>query len=448
MNVSRRTVLQGFGTALALPWLESLVTASSIGRSANQPPLRLAFMYLPNGMRMKHWTPKGKSETEFATPNIFVPVEKFLDQTTIVSGLALSGADPHGDGAGDHARSVAAFLTGAHPRKTTSSKIKNGKSVDQVAADKIGHLTRFRSLELGTESSARAGQCDSGYSCAYTSNISWRDETSPVAKEMDPAAVFSRLFGSSNEFENVRARNEKISRRKSILDFVLQDAKNLHSKLSRDDQRKMDQYLVAVRDIETRLGKIEKLDEPEFDISDFQRPLGVPASYGEHVKLMFDMIALAFQTDSTRVVSFMFANAGSNRSYKEVGIRGGHHNISHHGNSMAKLNKLTKINTYHMSLFAYLLERLRNVKENNGTLLDNCMIMYGSGIADGDRHDHKNLPIALFGGGAGTLDSGRHFRVRTGTPLTNLYCSMLNRVSDGGIESFSDSNGTISQLKI
>ncbi len=445
MNISRRTILRGFGTAIALPWMESLACFGELNRASSQPPTRLAFIYLPNGMRMNHWTPQGKSESGFETPKIFKPVDAFMDQATIVSGLALSGADPHGDGAGDHARSVAAFLTGAHPRKTAGSQIKNGKSIDQVVADQIGHLTRFRSLELGTESSSKAGRCDSGYSCAYTSNISWRTATSPMSKEMDPSSLFDRLFGGFQQRENKIARNQRITRRKSILDFVRQEANQLHSRLSKNDRQKMDEYLFAVRDIEKRLGKVEKLAEPEFDLSDFQRPLGVPASYGEHVKLMFDMMVLAFQTDSTRVISFMFANAGSNRSYREIGVRGGHHDISHHGNAMAKLKKITQINTYHMSLFRHFLDRLQNVKEGEATLLDHSMIMYGSGIADGDRHNHRDLPIALFGGAGGNLKSGRHIRVRSGTPLTNLYCSMMDRMGVR-IESFADSSGRIDAL--
>ncbi|MEM9411240.1 MAG: DUF1552 domain-containing protein [Planctomycetota bacterium] len=445
MEFSRRTLLHGFGTALSLPWLESLSASVNRGRDSEKPPIRLGFVYLPNGMNMAKWKPFGKGDGNFKTPEIFKPVENFKDKTTIISGLTLSGAMAHGDGPGDHARSVASFLTGAHPKKTKGANIRNGISVDQVAASQIGHLTRFRSLELGTESSAKAGRCDSGYSCAYTSNISWRTPNSPMAKEMNPAAVFQRLFGSADEFENKFAQQKRAARRKSILDFVRADSQQVKQKLSKHDQRKFEEYLFSVRDIEKRIAKIDKLEEPEFDISDFQRPLGVPASYGEHVKLMLDMMVLAFQTDSTRVISFMFANAGSNRSYTELGIQDGHHDISHHGNSFAKTKKIGEINVYHMSLFSHLLERLENIEEGNGTLLDNCIILYGSGISDGDRHDHRNLPIALFGGGGGTIDPGRHIRVYAGTPLTNLYCSLLDRVG-AKVDSFSDSSGRIDQL--
>ncbi len=446
MTLLRRDLLRGLGTAIALPWLESFPGSRGVARLAGKPPVRLAFVYLPNGMHMSHWRPRRKPGSDLVMPPIFAPVEKYRQQTTILSGLSLQGAEPGGDGAGDHARSVAAFLTGTRPRKTEGANIYNGTSVDQVAARKIGHLTRFASLELGTESSAQAGRCDSGYSCAYTSNISWRTPTSPMAKEMDPAAVFDRLFGSADERENRIARNERISRRRSILDFVLRDAGSLQQQLSNHDRHKLDEYLHAVRDIERRLGKVEKLDQPEFDLSDFQRPLGVPASYGEHVKLMLDMMVLAFQTDSTRVISFMFANAGSNRSYPQIGVRSGHHDLSHHGNAMAKQRKISQVNVYHMTLFFHLLDRMSKIVEGDSTLLDNSLILYGSGIADGDRHDHRDLPIALFGRGGGTIDPGRHIRLRVGTPLTNLYCSLLDRIG-AGVDQFADSNGRIGQLK-
>jgi hypothetical protein len=402
-------------------------------------------MYVPNGMHMSHWTPRGVAEVGFESTPIFEAVKNHLSDTTIISGLALSGAEAHGDGPGDHARSVAAFLTGAHPKKTRGSNIYNGTSIDQVIAQQIGHLTRFPSVELGTESSTRAGRCDSGYSCAYTSNISWRTPTSPLPKEMDPAVVFDRLFGGPEQAENQLAKRNRIRKRKSILDFVMQDAKTLHSSLSVQDQRKFDEYLFAVRDVEKRLASADKLDVPETDLSDFQRPLGVPASYGEHVKLMFDLIALAFQTDATRVISFMFANAGSNRSYREIGVRGGHHDLSHHGNAMAKQLQIAQINFYHMQLFSYLLDRLSAIQEGDASLLDHCLIVYGSGISDGNRHNHDDLPIALFGGRNCGVIPGRHIRARVGTPLTNLYCSLADRAG-ATIDQFSDSNGRIDEL--
>ena len=407
----------------------------------------MAFLYVPNGMHMPHWKPRGPDDRKFELPEIFQPIKRHRENMNVISGLSLEGAFAHGDGGGDHARSVASFLTGAHPRKTHGSNIRNGESVDQVAAEKIGQLTKLPSLELGTEPSSPAGRCDSGYSCLYTSNISWRTPTSPMAKEVDPESVFTRMFGSSNHYENKIMAGRRATSRRSILDYVLNEAKQLNHKLSQNDRRKLDEYLYAVRDIERRIESTEKLGKTEDDIPDFPRPAGVPAEYGEHIKLMFDMMTLAFQTDSTRVISFMFANAGSNRSYRNLGISDGHHNISHHGGAYGKQKQIAKINKYHASLLGHLLDRLSAIKEGDGSLLDNCMVMYGSGIADGNSHNHKDLPIALFGSGGGSIDTGRHIQVRSGTPLTNLYCSMLDRVG-AGVEKFSDSNGRIDQLKI
>ncbi len=449
--ISRRTVLRGLGTAIALPWLEAMAPAApliaGLGRPADsvKPPVRMAFLYVPNGMHMPDWRPQGPGGEDFELQSIMKPVEEFRHKMNVFTGLSLRGAKALGDGGGDHARSVAAFLTGAHPRKTHGADIQNGVSVDQVAAEKIGHLTKLKSLELGTEASSIGGRCDSGYSCLYTSNVSWRTDTSPLPKEVNPAAVFERLFGSASEADNKKSLARRESRRKSILDFVHSEAKSLSSNLGVQDRRKLDEYLYAVRDIERRLQSVDKLDQAEEDVSNFPRPIGVPAEYGEHIKLLFDMMVLAFQTDSTRVCSFMYANAGSNRSYRNLAISEGHHNISHHKGAHDKQKKISKINQYHMSLANHLLTRLDSIPEGNGTLLDNCMIVYGSGIADGNRHEHSDLPIAMFGGGGGTIKTGRFIRCRLETPLTNLYCSMLGRVG-AKVESFSDSNGVIAEL--
>ena len=440
------------GAVMALPWLEAMSPAaplitsasSTIARSATAgPPVRMAFLYVPNGMHMQDWTPKGPKETGFDLQPIMKPIAQFRDQMNVFSGLTLDGAFAHGDGGGDHARSVASFLTGSHPKKTNGADIRNGQSVDQVAAERIGSLTRLKSLELGTEDSAQAGQCDSGYSCLYTSNISWRTERSPLAKEVNPATVFDRLFGS-NDGQQIDPRTlaRRDRDRKSVLDFVRQEAKILSNTLGVQDRRKLEEYMYAVRDIERRIASSDKLDQAETDVPDAPRPVGVPAQYGEHVKLMFDMMALALQTDATRIISFMYSNAGSNRPYKNLSINDGHHNISHHGGSGEKLAKISKINHYHVTLLQHLLKRLSSIKEGNGTLLDNCMVMYGSGIADGNSHSHKNLPIAMFGRGGGSIKTGRHLQLRSGTPLTNLYRSMLER---GGapVDKFSDSSGII-----
>ena len=447
-------MLRGIGAAVALPWLEAMsgpsplissVASAAVTPVAVKPPVRMGFLYVPNGMHMPDWKPRGPSERKFDLPKILEPLKAHRKQMNVITGLALDGAEAHGDGGGDHARSVAAFLTGAHPRKTHGSEIRNGISVDQVAAQRIGHLTRLKSLELGTEDSALGGDCDTGYSCLYTSNISWRTDTSPLGKEIDPSAVFERLFGASGA-GGAKAMAAREKRRKSVLDFVLNDAKKISGDLGVNDRRKFDEYLYAVRDIERRLQSADKLGRREQGVPDYPRPIGVPENYGEHVRLLLDMMALAFQTDSTRICSFMFANAGSNRSYRNLSISGGHHNISHHGNAFDKQQKISRINQYQAGLAAHLFDRLASIREGNGTLLDNCMILYGSGISDGNRHSHKDLPIALFGKGGRTIKTGRHIRVRSGTPLTNLYCSMLERVG-APVEKFSDSSGVIRELK-
>lgn len=455
-EITRRTMLRGMGIAVALPWLEAMSPAAPLianvaragdaATSASAPPVRMAFMYVPNGMHMSDWKPTGPDPKKFRLKPILKPVEPFRDKMNIISGLTLDGAFAHGDGGGDHARSVASFLTGAHPKKTHGSDIRNGVSVDQVAAERIGHLTRLKSLEIGTEESSTGGQCDTGYSCLYTSNISWRTDRSPLAKEINPAAIFERLFGSEpKKTVDSRPLATKARNRKSILDFVNQEAKILHNNLGITDRRKLEEYLYAVRDIERRLGSSDKLDQNETDHTTFQRPIGVPRQYDEHVKLLLDMMVLAFQSDSTRVASFMFANAGSNRAYTNLSIKDGHHNISHHGNSRDKQQKISVINTFHMTLASHFLQRLDSIPEGDGTLLDNCMVLYGSGIADGNSHSHKDLPIAMFGGGGGTITTGRHIQLRSGTPLTNLYCSMLKRVG-APVEKFSDSNGMVEEI--
>ena len=449
-KISRRTVLRGLGTAIALPWLEAMASpapliASTTHRTAIvSPPVRMAFLYVPNGMHMPDWNPTGNGK-DFKQQSIMEPIADFRDKMNIFKGLSLRGAKALGDGGGDHARSVASFLTGAHPKKTHGSDIRNGISIDQVAADKIGHLTKLKSLELGTEASSTGGRCDTGYSCLYTSNISWRTDTSPLSKEVNPAAVFERLFGTTNELQNTRSLAKRESNRKSILDFAHGEAKSLSNYLGAQDRRKLDEYLYAVRDIERRLNSTEKLGASKEDFSNYPRPAGVPQKYEDHVKLLFDMIALAFQTDTTRICSFMYANAGSNRSYRNLSIREGHHNISHHGNSKDKQQKISTINQYHMSLTHHLLKKLDSVKEGNGTLLDNCMVMYGSGIADGNSHHHHDLPIAMFGSAGGKIKTGRIIEQPSQTPLTNLYCSMLEKVG-APVANFSDSNGKLEEL--
>lgn len=446
-TISRRTVLRGMGAAVALPVLDvmsstRLLSAASPRESA---PLRMAFLYVPNGMHMPDWTPAGEG-TRFELPATLARIAEHRDSFSVLSGLTLDGARAHGDGGGDHARSVAAFLTGAHPRKTNGADIQNGISVDQATAQYVGDATRFASLELGLEASAQAGNCDSGYSCAYASNMSWRGPTNPVAKEIDPGAVFDRLFAGQTVKETRQAKSVRELHRKSVLDFVLQDAKQLHQSLPPVDQRKLDEYLYSVRDVEKRLTGSERLQTTEQGVSDYPRPSGVPKGLDKHAELMMDMITLAMQTDSTRIISFMFANAGSNRSYPEIGVSEGHHESSHHGKSPHKQENVAKINRFHIDRFGYLLARLKAVREANGkSLLDNSMVIYGSGISDGDRHNHDDLPIILAGEAGGRIKSGRHIRYPNGTPLCNLYVWMMRQMG-AKVDSFGDSNGVLNGL--
>ena len=341
VSLSRRTALRGLGSAIALPLLDSMAPSRLLSAAApnSQAPLRMGFFYVPNGIHMPDWIPS-KEGSKFDLPPTLARLADHQGDLNVLSGLALDSARSHGDGGGDHARSVAAFLTGAHPRKTNGADIKNGVSVDQVTAQQVGEQTRFGSLELGLEASAQAGNCDSGYSCAYASNMSWRGPANPMAKEIDPGALFDRLFAGAVVKETKQAKSIREKYRKSILDFVLEDAKELHQKLPAVDQRKLDEYLYSVRDVEKRLGGAANLRFSEDGAPEFPRPNGVPRDLTKHSELMMDMVTLAFQTDSTRVLSFMFANAGSNRSYPEIGIRSGHHESSHHGNSPEKQKTL------------------------------------------------------------------------------------------------------------
>jgi hypothetical protein len=401
----------------------------------------MMFMMVPNGAHMPAWTPTTEGPG-FELPATLEPLSKHRDYLSVFTGLTLDGARDHGDGAGDHARSGASFLTGAHPKKTDGADIKNGISVDQVAAQVIGAKTKFASLELGLEGSSQAGNCDSGYSCAYSSNLAWRNEVSPLAKENDPAAVFDRLFGNGDAASEGKNRAARIERRKSVLDFVQEDAKSLQRRLGAGDKRKLDEYLYAIRDVENRLVHSDKLQVGEDGIPNFPRPAGVPRDWSEHCKLMLDMTALAIRCDATRVLTFMFANEGNNRGYPQIGAPEGHHDLSHHGKSEDKQAKVQKINLFHMQHFAYLLDHFAGVEEGGAKLLDNCMIVYGSGISDGDRHNHDDLPILLIGKAGGKIKRPSHWKFPKNTPLCNLYLWMLHRAGVQA-DSFGDSNGIL-----
>jgi hypothetical protein len=423
-QIPRRTFLRGLGATLSLPLLEAmtrparLLAGPASQRGTSTPPRRMAFLYVPNGANMADWTPQ-KTGTDFELPPILEPLQKVRSDIQVISGLCQQKAFPNGDGAGDHARASATFLTGCQARKTAGADIRVGISVDQVAAQQVGALTRLPSLELGCDKGREAGDCDSGYSCAYQFHLSWRGESTPNPVEVDPRQVFERLFGSG-ERDACRDRY-----RKSILDFVLDDANLLKSKLGKTDQRKLDEYMQSVRELEVRIGNAEKLAAK---LPDYTQPTGVPQAYEDHIRLLMDALVLAFQTDTTRIATFMLAHDGSNRSYPFIGVPEGHHQISHHEGKEELKQKIAKINRFHMRQFAYLLQKLKAAREAEGSVLDNCMIVYGSGIADGNSHNHNDLPVLLAGAGGGTLKPGRHLKLESRVPMTNLYLTLLDRM--------------------
>lgn len=411
---------------MALPWLESTSTIAKAATSATQAPTRMAFIFVPNGVHLPEWTPE-RLGYGYDLPRILKPLAAVQDDLTVLSGLTHDKGRANDDGAGDHARSASVFLTGSQPRKTAGEAIRVGVSVDQVAAQSIGQNTKFSSLELGTDAGRSAGNCDSGYSCAYSSNISWSSPTMPVGKEVNPRLVFERLFAGGTKQEVDKGREERLAMRQSVLDFILSDAKKLQRRLGKNDNAKLDEYLTGVREVERRL-EVDTSSPLEAEI-DYPAPAGIPKDYAEHIRLMCDMMVLAFQTDLTRISTMMFANAGDNKSYRDIGVPDGHHNLSHHQSDPIKLEKITKINTFHVEQLSYMLRKMKSIQEGESTLLDNSMILYGSGISDGNRHNNENLPLVLAGSGGGTIDAGRHIRYETETPVCNLFLSMLDRMN-------------------
>jgi Protein of unknown function (DUF1552) len=399
------------------------VTAWAQGGAVRRTaPNRMAFVYVPNGKDMVNWTPKADGPT-FDLPEILQPLAPFKADINILTGLTADGARPHGDGGGDHARAMAAFLTGAHPKKTDGTDIRNGTSVDQLAAQRIGTLTHLPSLEIGCEQGNMAGNCDSGYSCVYSNTMAWRSPTQPLPKEADPRLVFERIFGGAD----AGARARRLASRKSVLDFIREDSKALNARLGKSDQQKLDEYFTSIRDIEGRISRANAL-APLVIPPGVRRPAGVPEAYEDHIKLMADLMVLAFQVDATRVCTFVLANEGSNKAYPTIGVNEGHHELSHHGRDPKKIAKIREINKFHVRQLAYLLGKLKSVREGAGTLLDHTMLAYGSGNSDGDAHNHNDLPVILAGRGGGTIKTGRHIRLPGETPISNLWVSMLERI--------------------
>jgi hypothetical protein len=442
--INRRTFLKGAGTVMALPVLERMLPTVALASSAPAAPTRMAFMFVPNGVNMQHWTPAAEGALTGELPSVLSPLADLRNDFNVLTGLTQQHAFANGDGPGDHARSTAAWLTGMQPKKTSGADIKVGISADQVAAMHIGDQTKFASLEIGCERGGVSGDCDSGYSCAYSSSISWRTENTPVAKEVNPRLVFERLFGNGNNAEEKEAKTRRDLFRQSVLDFVAEDASKLKANLGKRDLRKLDEYFEGVREIEKRLTKFEN-QQAALIAAGVGKPGGIPADYGEHIRLMGDMMVLAFQADLTRVCTFMLANDGSNRSYHSIGVAEGHHDISHHGHDAAKLEKKKKIDTFHVQQLAYVLNRLKNTTELGGNLLDNSLIVYGAGISDGDAHNHNNLPILLAGHGGKKLPTGRHVVYKDFTPMNNLFVTMLDSVGVK-VEKLGDSSGKLQGL--
>lgn len=450
-SLSRRQFLRGVGACVALPVFHSMLrpvaraassplAAEGLATTASGAPLRMAFVYFPNGAHQRYWWPEGTG-ADFALSKTMQPLSPLKRSIQVLGGLDHKNATAGNDGAGDHARANATFLTGARARKTDSTDIQVGISVDQVVAQRVGHVTRFPSLELSCDLVRKSGRCDSGYSCAYQYNLSWASPTTPMAPEANPRLVFERLFGAGAPEERQKNFRLRQATQRSLLDFVLDDARSLQRQLGRNDQQKLDEYLTSLREIEQRIQRAESfgdLPDPRVDT-----PAGVPANFGEHMDLMYDLLAMAFETDSTRVSTLLLAGDGNNRAYPQIGIPEGHHYCSHHRNNEELMEKIGQIDFYYMERFARFLKKLDEKKDADGkSILHNSMIVYGCGNSDGNRHTHENLPIVLAGGGGGSLTPGR-FVTLGGKPMSNLFLSMTDRMGVAGVERIGDSSGRI-----
>lgn len=447
----RRHFLRGLGAMVALPMMESLSKAALLAYdgssaplavTASGAPLRTAFLYFPNGAIPSAWWP-GSDGKDFPLSRTLKPLEKHRQFIQVLGGLENKSAEAGPDGGGDHARGNGTFLTGVRLKKS-STDIKAGISIDQALAQEYGHLTRFPSLELTCDATPKTGGCDSGYSCAYQFNISWSSSTTPKSAESNPRRVFERLFGTGKPGERQANLELRQQQEKSILDFVLEDARAMHSRLDSQDRHKLDQYLEGIREIETRIQKAErfgKVQDPAVET-----PNGIATAYAEHVQQMFDLLALAFQTDSTRIATLQLAHDGSNRSFDQIGITEGHHDLTHHMNRKEWIDKVADIDFWYVQQLARFLDKLQAVQDVDGkSLLHNSMIVYGSGNADGNRHTHDNLPVLLAGAGGGALHPGRYVK-RHSTPLTNLYLGLAQTLGASKLTRFGDSTKPLSDL--
>lgn len=448
---TRRHFLRGLGACLALPAFESIRPLTALAGPGVRPlattstgaPLRMAFVYFPNGAIQPNWWPSGEG-SGFELSRTMQPLAAQKDHLQVLGGMDHVNATPGPDGAGDHARASGTFLTGVRVKKTAGSDIHAGISIDQVVANQVGHLTRFPSLELTCDAVRKSGNCDSGYSCAYQYNLAWRSPTQPIAPEPNPRLLFERLFGAGAPGERAASLARRQQQQRSILDFVLEDARALQQQMSSRDRNKLDEYLTSVREIETRIEKTERFGAPPDPA--VTTPPGIPASFQEYIQVMFDMLVLAFATDSTRVATFLLANEGSNRAFPELGIPEGHHYLTHHQGKAEMIEKVAGIDLWYMTQFARFLEKLDQTKDLDGhSLLHNSMIVYGSGNADGNRHTHVNLPVLLAGGGGGTLAPGRYVK-SGGVPMSNLLLSLADRMGVSAVERHGDSTGRFEQI--
>ncbi|QEG39644.1 DUF1552 domain-containing protein [Roseimaritima ulvae] len=436
-SLSRRTLLRGAGAAVALPLLDAMLpamTADAATAASDSALRRLAYVYIPMGFHAAQWTPKGENLDDL--PSSLQPLAPVKDHLTVVTGMDLQNAYP-----GSHATSNAAFLSAARAKLTESTDYYLGTTVDQIAARKIGRSTALPSLELAMDTMSTVGQCDNGYACVYQNNLSWSSPTTPLPSEAHPRLVFEMLFGEGGSPQQRRAQRRS---RASLLDSVSDEMRRLQRQLGGSDRQRVEGYLDSLREVERRIQHAEA-SAADHPLPDLDRPVGVPESYAAHARLMFDLQALAFQADITRVTTFQLARETSNRTYPEIGVPDPHHPVTHHGNRPEKLAKVAKINQFHVSLFAEFLQKLQSIPEGNGTLLDHSLLMYGSGMGNPDAHDHTNLPVLVAGGAAGRMQGGRHLRFDTPTPLANLHLTLLNKVGVP-LETFADSTGRIDKL--
>jgi hypothetical protein len=452
-TLARRTFLRGVGAAVALPVLDAMFPAFTTRASARQAaktPVRLGYVYTPNGIigcsskspRTFMWTPRTVGANFEFSPTMKA-LEKYRNDIVVFSGLAQANGRALGDGPGDHARATATFLTGVHPYKTGGADFRLGVSADQIAAREFGRHTQLSSLELGLEPQPLAGNCDSGYTCAYMS-MSWRSETSPMPAEINPRAVFERLFGDDDSTDPA-ARKARLENQKSVLDYVAGSLARLQSKVGAGDKQKLDEYLDSVRDIERRIQVTEETNVLT-ELPHMERPSSVPDDYMEYSKLMLDLQVVAWQTDMTRVASFMMGRDGSNRAYREIGISDGHHSISHHQSDPERVEKLVKIDELHVEMFAYLMEKLYTTQDGDGTLLDHSLVVFGSSLSESNLHTHDDLPILLAGGANGQVKGNRHIAYAKETPLNNLFLNMFDLAGVPHVEQFGDSTGRLTDL--